>query len=163
MMFSTFLCIIRDIIATILTCPLSAGEPDTPVLSPDRMKVERNTFYIPLQHVDQGASPLQHFNLRYRKVTDAPSAWVSYPLSPTFILSYSCSQDKDSTEWKEMQLSPSADSISLQDLSFGSGYEVEVKAINFNGSSIPATFNFTIGEQPGKRPCISYCIGIYSS
>lgn len=87
LMFSTFLCVIRDIIVTILTCPLSAGEPDTPVLSPDRMKVERNTFYIPLQHVDQGASPLQHFNLRYRKVTDAPSAWVStLYLQPSFCL-----------------------------------------------------------------------------
>lgn len=146
-----------------LTCPLSAGEPDTPVLLPDRMKVERNTFYIPLQHLDQGASPLQHFNLRYRKVTDAPSALCFHSSSPTFILSYSCSQDKDSAEWKEMQLPPSADSISLQDLPFGSSYEVEIRAVNINGSSIPTTFNFTIGERPGKHPCIPYCIGIYGS
>lgn len=70
-----------------LTCPLSAGEPDTPVLSPDRMKVERNMFYIPLQHVDQGASPLQHFILRYRKVMGAPLALVStLDLQPSFCL-----------------------------------------------------------------------------
>uniref|UniRef100_H3DP36 Neural cell adhesion molecule 3 n=1 Tax=Tetraodon nigroviridis TaxID=99883 RepID=H3DP36_TETNG len=110
-------------------------EPDVPILSPIGMKVEGNTFYIPLQHVEQGASPLQHFTLRYR-------------------------EDKDGAEWKEMELSPSADSISLQDLSFGSDYEVEVKAVNFNGSSIPATFNFTIGQQPCKRP---RCIKVSSS
>lgn len=126
------------------------------------MKVEHNTFYIPLQHVDQGASPLQHFDLRYRKVRDVPSAWVS-TLSAAFILSYSCRQDKDRAEWKEMQLSPSADSISLRNLSFGSDYEVEVKAVNFNGSSIPATFNFTIGEQPGTCPFIPYRVGIPGS
>lgn len=40
------------------------------------MKVERNTFYVPLQQVDQGASPVQNFYLRYRKVTDASSAWI---------------------------------------------------------------------------------------
>lgn len=59
-----------------MTCALPAGEPDTPLLQPNDMKVERNTFYVPLQQVDQGASPLQHFYLRYRKVTDASSAWI---------------------------------------------------------------------------------------
>lgn len=58
-------------------------------------------------------------------------------------------QDKDGNEWKEMQLSPDSDSISLKDLSFGSGYQVEVTAVNANGSSLPSQFNFTIGEEPG--------------
>lgn len=58
-------------------------------------------------------------------------------------------QDKEGAEWKEMQLSPDAASLSLQDLSFGSGYQMEVTAVNANGSSIPSTFNFTIGEEPG--------------
>lgn len=58
-------------------------------------------------------------------------------------------QDKDGAEWKEMQLSPDSDSISLQDLSFGSDYQIEVTAVNANGSSLPSRFNFTIGEQPG--------------
>lgn len=57
-------------------------------------------------------------------------------------------QDKNGAEWKEMQLSPDAASISLQDLSFGSGYHIEVTAVNANGSSIPSTFSFTTGE-PG--------------
>eukprot|EP00066_Takifugu_rubripes_P014431 XP_011603697.1 PREDICTED: neural cell adhesion molecule 1-like [Takifugu rubripes] len=99
------------------------GEPDAPLLKRNDMKVERNTFYVPLQQVDQGASPLQNFYLRYRK-------------------------DEDDAKWKEMQLSPTSDSISLQDLAFGSRYEVEVTAVNANGSSVPGTFNFTIGEEP---------------
>lgn len=75
--------------------------------------------------------------------------------SPSSVLSSSlcmCFQDEEGSEWKEMQLSPSADSVSLRDLSFRSGYEVKLTAINANGSSIPATFNFTIGEQPGMHP-----------
>lgn len=75
-----------------MTCLLSAGEPDTPLLKSKDMKVERNTFHVPLQQVDQGASPLQQFNLRYRKVTDASSAWIfalffSNPHPLSFLLS----------------------------------------------------------------------------
>ncbi|XP_073341004.1 neural cell adhesion molecule 1-like [Pagrus major] len=99
------------------------GEPDSPVLSVDEMKVERNSFSVPVKQSDDGGSPLQHFNIRYR-------------------------QDKEGAEWKEMQLSPRTDSISLKELSFGSGYQLEVIAINTNGSSLPFTFNFTTGEQP---------------
>lgn len=62
------------------------------------------------------------------------------------------SQEKEGAEWKEMQLSPDTDSVSLQDLSFGSVYQLEVTAVNANGSSIPATVNITIGEQPGMWP-----------
>lgn len=58
-------------------------------------------------------------------------------------------QDKKGAEWKEMQLLPDAASLSLQDLSFASGYQIEVTAVNANGSSIPSTFNFTVGEEPG--------------
>ena len=60
------------------------------------------------------------------------------------------SQDKEDTEWKEKQLLPGADSVTLQDLSYGSDYELEVTAVNANGSSLPALFNFTIAEQPGR-------------
>lgn len=70
------LCVRLEITETMLSCPLSAGEPNTPVLMPDNMKVERNTFYIPIRQADQGASPLQHFNLRYRKVKAASFAWI---------------------------------------------------------------------------------------
>lgn len=146
-----------------MTCLLSAGEPDTPLLKSKDMKVERNTFHVPLQQVDQGASPLQQFNLRYRKVTDASSAWIFALFFPILILSHSCFQDEDDAKWKEMQLSPTSDSISLQDLAFGSRYEVEVTAVNANGSSVPGTFNFTIGEEPSMHPRIPFCSDIYGS
>ncbi|KAF1387600.1 hypothetical protein PFLUV_G00081540 [Perca fluviatilis] len=98
-------------------------EPDSPVLSSNKMKIEGNSFYVPLEQLDNGGSPLLHFDIRYR-------------------------QDKEMTEWKDTQLSSDADSVSLQDLSYGSDYRLEVTAVNANGSSIPAVFNFTIAEQP---------------
>lgn len=58
-------------------------------------------------------------------------------------------QDKEGAERKETKLPPDAESIFLEDLSFGSDYLLEVTAINANGSSLPSRFNFTIGEQPG--------------
>ncbi|XP_051813335.1 neural cell adhesion molecule 1 [Acanthochromis polyacanthus] len=101
-------------------------EPDSPVLSSPGMKIEGNSFSVPLKQMDDGGSPVLHFNVRYR-------------------------QDKDQTEWKEMQLPSNADSVPLKDLPFGSDYQLEVTAINNNGSSFPATFNFTIAEQPVSR------------
>lgn len=62
-----------------------------------------------------------------------------------------------------MQLPPSSDSISLQGLAFGTRYEVEVIAVNANGSSVPGTFNFTIGEEPSMQPYIPFCSDIYGS
>lgn len=59
-------------------------------------------------------------------------------------------QDREGAEWKEMELPPDSESISLQGLSFGSDYQIEITAVNANGSSLPSHFNFTIGEQPGK-------------
>lgn len=64
------------------------------------------------------------------------------------------SQKKEAAEWKEEQLSKNADSVFLQNLSFGSEYELEVMAVNTNGSSTSARFNFTIAE----RPCMSSLI-----
>lgn len=102
------------------------GEPDSPVLSSPGMKVEGNSFSVPLKQMDDGGSPVLHFNVRYR-------------------------QDKEETDWKEMQLPSNADSVSLKDLAFGSDYQLEVTAVNTNGSSFPATFNFTIAAQPVSR------------
>ncbi|KAM9352827.1 neural cell adhesion molecule 1 [Symphorus nematophorus] len=101
-------------------------EPDSPVLSVDKKKVEKNSFSVPLTQLEDGGIPLQHFHVRYR-------------------------QNKEGTEWKEIQLPSDTDSISLKDLSFGSEYQLEVTAVNAKGSSIPAMFNFTIGEEPVSR------------
>ncbi|XP_041799199.1 neural cell adhesion molecule 1 isoform X2 [Chelmon rostratus] len=111
------------------------GEPDSPVLSVDGMKIEKNSFSVPLKQIDDGGSPLQHFSVRY-------------------------GQNKEGAEWKEMQLPSNTDSISLQDLSFGSYYQLEVIAINANGSSVPATFNFTIGEQPASSMTKGWVVAI---
>ncbi|XP_068592517.1 neural cell adhesion molecule 1 [Cebidichthys violaceus] len=101
------------------------GEPDSPVLLSNEMKVEGNSFSVPLKQTDDGGTPLLYFDIRYK-------------------------QDKEGPEWKEMQLPSNADSVSLQDLSYGSDYQLEVSAVNPNGSSIPAMFNFTIADQPVK-------------
>ncbi|XP_029958605.1 neural cell adhesion molecule 1 [Salarias fasciatus] len=98
------------------------GEPDSPVLSSDKMKVESNSFSVPFKQTDNGGTPVQHFSIRYR-------------------------QDKEGAEWKERQLPSDTDSILLEDLAFGSNYQLEVTAVNANGSSFPASFNFTIAEQ----------------
>ncbi|XP_074539291.1 neural cell adhesion molecule 1 [Halichoeres trimaculatus] len=100
-------------------------EPDRPVLFIDVMKVEGNSFSVPLKQNDDGGTPVQHFNVRYK-------------------------QDKDGAEWKEKQLPSNSNSISLQDLSYSSKYELEVTAVNANGSSIPTLFNFTIAPQPAN-------------
>ncbi|XP_042345060.1 neural cell adhesion molecule 1 [Plectropomus leopardus] len=101
------------------------GEPDSPVLSTNEMKIEGNSFTVPLKQNDDGGTPLLHFDVRYK-------------------------HDKEGTKWKDMQVSSDADSVSLKDLSYGSDYQLEVMAVNANGSSIPATFNFTIAEQPAS-------------
>ncbi|XP_037309000.2 neural cell adhesion molecule 1 isoform X1 [Pungitius pungitius] len=102
------------------------GEPDSPVLLSNEMKVEGNSFTIPLKQTDDGETPILHFDVRYR-------------------------QDKEGTDWKEMQLLPNADSVSLQELSYGSDYKLEVSSVNHNGSSFPAMFNFTIADKPVSR------------
>ncbi|XP_054639180.1 neural cell adhesion molecule 1 [Dunckerocampus dactyliophorus] len=102
------------------------GEPDSPVLLSDEMNIGGNSFSVPLKPTDDGGSPLLHYTLRYR-------------------------QDKDGAEWKEKQLSSNTDSVTLKDLAFATDYQLEVIAVNMNGSSIPAIFNFTIAEQPVRR------------
>jgi len=69
-------------------------------------------------------------------------------------------QDKEGTEWKEMQVQSDADSVTLKDLDFGSEYQLEITAVNTNGSSMPATFNFTIAEKPGMLPPTSFFVKI---
>ncbi|XP_077577948.1 neural cell adhesion molecule 1 [Stigmatopora nigra] len=110
-------------------------EPDIPLLLCDEMKVGGNSFFIPLKPADNGKTPLLHYNLRYR-------------------------EDKDSAKWKEKQLSSSTDSINLIDLTYGSDYLLEVIAVNSNGTSLPATFNFTIAEKPVRSMTKGSVVGI---
>ncbi|XP_073341003.1 neural cell adhesion molecule 1-like [Pagrus major] len=92
----------------------------------DEIKAEHNSFSIPVKQSDDGGSPLQHFTVR-------------------------CRLDKEGAEWKEIQLSPTTDFISLKELCFESGStgdQLEVRAVSDNVSSLATTFNFTIGDQP---------------
>lgn len=61
-----------------------------------------------------------------------------------------------------MQLPSTAASVSLKDLAFSADYQLEVTAANANGSSLPATLNFTIAAQPGKRPPAPHTIRLYT-
>ncbi|KAM7420334.1 hypothetical protein PAMA_014854 [Pampus argenteus] len=105
-------------------------EPESPVLLSNEMKIEGNSFSVPLIQNDNGGTPLLKFNIRYR-------------------------QNKEGAEWKEKELPSDADSVSLQDLPFGFEYQLEVIALNANGSSVPARFNFTIAEQLGSKSSIT--------
>ncbi|XP_024122872.1 neural cell adhesion molecule 1 [Oryzias melastigma] len=98
-------------------------EPDSPVVSAEEIKIDGNTFSVPVKQSDDGGSPLLHFQVRYK-------------------------QDAEVDEWKEIQLQPDTNSVTLKDLAFGSDYQLEITAVNANGSSMPATFNFTIAERP---------------
>ncbi|XP_078143240.1 neural cell adhesion molecule 1 isoform X4 [Centroberyx gerrardi] len=106
------------------------GEPDSPVLSSKQIRVDSNSFSVPLQQIDDGGTPLLHFNIRYK-------------------------EDKEGDEWKEKQLQSDASSVFLPELSFGSEYQLEVIAVNANGSSSPAMLNFTIPPQSVTKPSMT--------
>ncbi|XP_071762145.2 neural cell adhesion molecule 1 isoform X2 [Centroberyx gerrardi] len=105
-------------------------EPDSPVLSSKQIRVDSNSFSVPLQQIDDGGTPLLHFNIRYK-------------------------EDKEGDEWKEKQLQSDASSVFLPELSFGSEYQLEVIAVNANGSSSPAMLNFTIPPQSVTKPSMT--------
>lgn len=65
-------------------CLLSVGEPDSPVLLYSAMKVDGNSFYVPLKQVDDGGSPLLHFSIRYRQVRDSASLSLHAPISISY-------------------------------------------------------------------------------
>lgn len=115
------------------------GEPDSPVLVTDKMKIEGNSFSVPLKQIDDGGNPLLKFHIRYRPIRDG---------------------DKEGAEWKEEELSPDAEPVFLKDLLFGSLYQLEVTSVNANGSSIPTKFNFNIAEQQGGRMTKGSVVGI---
>ncbi|KAM3838265.1 neural cell adhesion molecule 1 [Diretmus argenteus] len=100
-------------------------EPDSPVLSSNQIRVEGNSFSVPFTQLDNGGTPLLHFNIRYR-------------------------QNIEGAEWKEKQLTSNVTSVSLRDLAFSSDYQLEVSAVNANGSSSAAKLKFTIPQQPVK-------------
>uniref|UniRef100_A0A8C4ZH90 Neural cell adhesion molecule 3 n=1 Tax=Gadus morhua TaxID=8049 RepID=A0A8C4ZH90_GADMO len=99
------------------------GEPDRPVLSSDGMKIDGNALSVPVAQLVRGSSPLLHYTVRYR-------------------------EEKEGAGWKEEQRPADTSVIALSDLAFGEDYRIEVKAVNANGSSIPAELSFSVSKQP---------------
>lgn len=119
------------------------------------MKVEGNSFSVPIRQIDDGGSPLLHFDVRYKQVRlDVNQSLCAFSVM-LLVLNQSLpsrapfDQETEGSEWKERELPSDADAVSLKDLVYGSDYKLEVKAVNANGSSLPAKFNFTIAEQSG--------------
>ncbi|KAK0148453.1 Neural cell adhesion molecule 1 [Merluccius polli] len=97
-------------------------EPDRPVLSSDKKKIDGNSLSIPVVQLDNGSSPLLHFSIRYR-------------------------QEKLGATWKEETRSASDASITVSDLLFGADYHMEIMAVNAHGTSSPINLRFSVPQQ----------------
>ncbi|XP_036394848.1 neural cell adhesion molecule 1 isoform X2 [Megalops cyprinoides] len=101
-------------------------EPDSPVLKTSESQVEKNSFSIPISQLDNGGSPITHYIIRYRP-------------------------DQDGKDWQEMQLLSNATALQLSNLQHSTSYQLQVMAVNANGTSRPAQLNFTMPVvQPQK-------------
>lgn len=58
---------------------MSTGEPDSPVLLTDEMKVEGNSFSVPLKQIDDGGTPLLHFSMQYKQVKEGVGLYLCIP------------------------------------------------------------------------------------
>ncbi|KAG7469011.1 hypothetical protein MATL_G00124300 [Megalops atlanticus] len=101
-------------------------EPDSPVLKTSESQVQKNSFSIPISQLDDGGSPITHYVIRYRP-------------------------DKDGKDWQDMQLLSNATAVQLSNLQHSTSYQLQVMAVNANGTSRPALLNFTMPVvQPQK-------------
>ncbi|XP_051577651.1 neural cell adhesion molecule 2-like isoform X2 [Myxocyprinus asiaticus] len=107
---------------------LSQREPNNPVLSLSEKKLEKNSVSIPIKQQNDGDSPILHYIVRYRV-------------------------NKENEEWKENELPGNSSKIHLHGLQYNSDYQMEVFAVNHNGSSSPDKVNFTV-PQPVYQPSV---------
>lgn len=98
----------------------SQREPSTPVLSLNEKKLEKNSVSIPINQLNDG-EPTLHYVIRYRV-------------------------NKENEEWTENQIPGNESVIYLGNLQYNADYQMEVFAVNHNGSSSPANVNFTIPQ-----------------
>nr|XP_055067116.1 neural cell adhesion molecule 1 isoform X1 [Misgurnus anguillicaudatus] len=98
----------------------SQREPSTPVLSLSEKKLEKNSVLIPINQLNDG-EPTLHYVVRYRV-------------------------NKENEEWTENQIPGNESEIYLDNLQYNADYQMEVFAVNHNGSSSPANVNFTIPQ-----------------
>ncbi|XP_067304106.1 neural cell adhesion molecule 1-like [Pseudorasbora parva] len=106
----------------------SQREPDSPVLSLNEKKLELNSVSIPIKQLKDGGSPVLHYVVRYKG-------------------------NKESEEWTEKEIPGNSTSIQLNGLQYSAEYQMEVQAVNHNGSSSPAKLNFTV-PQPVSQPML---------
>ncbi|XP_030639043.1 neural cell adhesion molecule 1 [Chanos chanos] len=97
------------------------GEPDSPVLTASKSQVKDNSFSIPLKQLDNGGSPITSYAVHYKV-------------------------DKDKEDWRTKSFPGNSTSIYLDNLQYNAEYQMEVFAVNLNGSSIPVSFNFSIPQ-----------------
>ncbi|XP_010883381.2 neural cell adhesion molecule 1 isoform X1 [Esox lucius] len=102
------------------------GEPDKPVLVTSEGKVDGNMFSIPLTQMDDGGSPIINYIVHYRNMVDE--------------------------DWRMKKLPSNLTTINLHDLQYNSEYQMEVQAVNLNGSSSPVKLNFKVPQPvPAER------------
>ncbi|XP_039506733.1 neural cell adhesion molecule 1 [Pimephales promelas] len=104
------------------------GEPDSPVLSLNEKKLEKNSVSIPIKQLEDGGSPVLHYVVRYKG-------------------------NKENEEWTEKKIPGNSSRIQLNDLQYNAEYQMEVYAVNHNGSSSTAKINFTV-PQPVSQPLL---------
>ncbi|KAK7158198.1 hypothetical protein R3I93_009409 [Phoxinus phoxinus] len=106
----------------------SRREPDSPVLSLNEKKLEKNSVSIPIKQLKDGGSPVLHYVVRYKG-------------------------NKENEEWTENEIPGNSSRIQLNDLQYNAEYQMEVYAVNHNGSSSTAKINFTV-PQPVSQPML---------
>ncbi|KAB5532960.1 hypothetical protein PHYPO_G00126080 [Pangasianodon hypophthalmus] len=119
---------------------LATREPDMPGLSADEGKIERNSYSIPIKQLSDGASPIQHYVVRYQM------------------------QNKEGEPWREKIIDANSSSIHLQNLEYGSDYQAEITTVNINGFSKPAKIYFSIPQAQhslGKGGVVAIVLVIF--
>ncbi|XP_073703359.1 neural cell adhesion molecule 1 isoform X2 [Garra rufa] len=106
----------------------SQREPDSPVLSLNEKKLDKNSVSIPIKQLKDGGSPILHYVVRYKG-------------------------NKENEEWTQKEIPGNSSQIQLNDLQYNANYQMEVYAVNHNGSSDVAKINFTV-PQPVSQPAL---------
>ncbi|KTF81263.1 hypothetical protein cypCar_00040406, partial [Cyprinus carpio] len=103
-------------------------EPNSPILSLSEKKLDKNSVSIPIKQLKDGGSPILGYIVRYKG-------------------------NKENEEWTEKEFPGNSSKIQLNNLQYDADYQMEVYAVNNNGSSSSAKINFTV-PQPVSQPAL---------
>ncbi|XP_042629056.1 neural cell adhesion molecule 1-A-like isoform X2 [Cyprinus carpio] len=106
----------------------SQREPDSPILSLSEKKLDTNSVSIPIKQLKDGGSPILRYIVRYK-------------------------ENNENEEWTKKEIPGNSRKIQLNDLQYNANYQMEVYAVNHNGSSSTSKVNFTI-PQPVSQPAL---------